>query len=340
MGLFKREPKPDVDETKETIAQGSSWTQGRAYLAIGSAAAFWGLVLCGPAALVVSALGAGEQPAVAQVDVQPGLSVQQQEAGEYAAAYVAAWLDATKDDPGELAAYIDTSQLRKITEQAWKYRDLAVSSIAPADDDGLITVTVAATVAEPAVSEEEQEPTEVWQRRYFMTVIRATEGGVAAVGLPAPVAAPEQLTDQVTLKYPRTLATTSPAMTTVQQFLLAYLTGNGDLSRVTSPDSPLRPVDPAPYAAVTVTQAAVDVDPSETPATGEQVRILATVELVNVADQQLTATYALTLNGRDGRWEVSAIDTAPVVNETSTSGSAPSTSTPAPLPSPTTTNTN
>ncbi|MGC5224530.1 conjugal transfer protein [Micromonospora sp. DT81.3] len=250
----------------------------------------------------------------------------QQRAGGYALGFVASWLSATKNLPGDLANYIDVGALRQVSEEAWQYRDLGIATVTPVEDSGFVNVVVAANVKELSLSETGEGSTEIWPRRYFQVAVSLEDGALRVVGLPAPVAPPVQGSTSV-LIYTQTIGSSDPAAQTVTAFLGAYLAGSGDLSRYSSPGTDFIALDPAPYVMVEVIDLRSDVLPSTSLSDGDTIRALVTVSLLSPLEQQLTSTYTLTLTVRASRWEVSAIDLAP--QAIPTSGSA------TPQPSPT-----
>ncbi|MGC5173049.1 conjugal transfer protein [Microbacterium sp. DT81.1] len=319
MGLRRsKEAKPA--KASKTQAQGSEWTAGRAFGQKAITAGLLVAVACGPLALVTAGIKGQARPAVAQVTGEQPLTAQQQSAGEHGAAFVAAWLSATRDDQGTLATYINPAAIGQLSATPWKYRDLAVVSVAKTDESDLMSVVVAANVEE--FDMESESGLTFWPRRYFAVTVRVTDAGLSVVGLPAPVAAPAKEESAVRLAYGQTVLQTSSARQTVEAFLSAYLAGSGDVSRYVSPGSEISPITPAPYMTLTVSDVKSDVEPSDTPHTGSVVHVLATAEVTSASDQRLTTTYALTLTARDGRWETTSVDIAPL--ESVTTGAAPS----------------
>lgn len=314
-----KEAKPDKGSSK-TPAQGSEWTAGRAFGQKAITAGLLAAVLCGPLALVTASVNGQARPAVAQVTGEQPLTAQQQSAGEHGAAFVAAWLSATRDNPGTLSTYINPAAISQLSATAWKYRDLAIVSVEKTEKSDLMSVVVAANIEE--FDMESESGATVWPRRYFAVTVRVTDAGLSVVGLPAPIAAPAKEDSAVRLAYGQTVLQTSTARQTVEAFLSAYLAGSGDVSRYVSPGSEITAIAPAPYMTLTVSDVKSDVEPSDKPSTGSVVHVLVTAEVTSASDQRLTTTYALTLTARDGRWETTSVDLAPM--ESVTPGAAPS----------------
>lgn len=297
----KKQPAP---------AQGSSQTGLRALGAKAVTAAAIGALACGPLALVVGFASTQVKPVVTQAAVDNSLTPVQQSTGEYAAGFVAAWLSATRDNPSPLAAYIATSSVKQLSVEPWVYRDLTVVSVDVTEDSDLVSVVVAANVEE--LDMESEDGATIWPRRYFAVTVNATESGLSVIGLPAPVAAPSKADVPVKLAYTESVMATSTAKATVEAFLNAYLAGSGEISRYVTPGTEITALAPAPFQVLEISDLLADSAPSDTPNTGDVVHVLATVDAGSAAGQQLTATYALTLTARDGRWETTSVDFVPL----------------------------
>lgn len=310
MALRKPKEAKRPKGSKATPAKGSEWTAGRGFGQKAVTGALIVAVACGPLALISATINAQQPQAVAQVAVDAPLTAQEQSAGEYGAAFVAAWLGATRENEGTLATYINPAAVGQLSATAWKYRDLAVVSVEKTDESDLMSVVVAANVEE--FDMESESGATIWPRRYFAVTVRVTDAGLSVVGLPAPIAAPTKEDSAVRLAYSQTVLQTSSARQTVEAFLSAYLAGSGEISRYVSPGSEISAITPAPYMTITVTDVKSDVEPSDAPGTGSVVHVLATAEVSSASDQRLTTTYALTLTARDGRWETTSVDLAPM----------------------------
>lgn len=322
MGLFGKKTKT------EPVGEGSSWTAGRELSGRAITVLLIGAIICGPVALLWQA--SRPESVVAAPDVvTSALPASQQAAGDYALAYVGAWLGASRDNTTELARFVDVGSVREISELPWEYRDLAVVSLEPADDSALVTVVIAANIKE-LTSDDEGGSANEWPRRYFQVVVNVTEGGqLNVVGLPAPVAPQPQAEEPVELEYETTIDNGSPVADSVLAFLNAYLAGSGDITRVSTPGTDFAALTPAPYVAVDLVDLRANLEPDATPGDGDSVRVLVTASLANALDLRLTATYALTLTARDDRWEISSIDLTPQEAPAS-AGTTPNTPTPTP----------
>ncbi|HEX6445432.1 MAG TPA: conjugal transfer protein [Streptosporangiales bacterium] len=114
-----------------------------------------------------------------------------------------------------------------------------------------------------------------------------------------------------------------PIGDTAQHFLDAYLTGNGEIERYTSPGVTISPVTPPSASKVTVqTIAAIPVaddaqDADTVPADGVTVHVLVQTTVTGSAGSDIPMDYPLTLRSRAGRWEVLSLDSAPVTQRAS-----------------------
>jgi len=316
--------KPDKGGNEAPTAKGSEWTAGRGLGQKLTTGLLLVAVACGPLALMNFLLTPPPAPAVAAVEVDGRLTSVQQTAGEYGVAFVGAWLSATRDQPGELSRYISSSAIRQLSAEPWLYRDLSLVSIEPVEGSELISVVAAATVEEYEAETDSGE--KIWPRRYFAVTVRVSDEGMSIIGLPAPVAAPSHESSPIRLAYTQTVVSSSSARATVEAFLAAYLLGTGEIARYVSPGSEIAPITPTPYLNLTITDVKSDVDPSDNPATGSVLHVLAVAEVQSNAGQQLTTTYALTFTARDGRWETTSVDLAPLESVTPGAASANTTS--------------
>ncbi|WP_406451549.1 conjugal transfer protein [Streptomyces sp. NBC_00876] len=142
----------------------------------------------------------------------------------------------------------------------------------------------------------------------------------AATSLPAEVNAPTSAAHG-DLAYGSDLGVNEndPVADTVSRFFAAYLTGQGELNRYVAPGLEVAAIVPAPYKSTLVTGLQDDQDKTDSnaedttvPADGTKRHVLVSVS-ATTDGQDYLLTYALTLSTRDGRWEVAAVDTAPVL---------------------------
>lgn len=246
----------------------------------------------------------------------------------YAEGFVGAWLSASSTDHAALDTYLDASSVGMLPSTGWVYRDLGLAGTETPEGSTLTAVTVAANVKETAVVD--GKATESWPRRYFRAVVNS-DGGLSPVGLPSPVSGPVPATSVITLRYPETVSTSSDAATTVSSFITAYATGAGGLDRYTTPGSAIAPITPAPFSSASLRSLNADKTPSAAPKDGETLHVLVGVNFKTAQNQGSASTYAMTLNARAGRWEVSALNPTPDIEKTNKPSS---TKTPTERPTP------
>lgn len=322
----KKEARPEKAK-KQREARGSGYTKGRSMGTTLGTVALAFCVVSGPLALLNSCASAS-RPAVAPAPVatSAGMSVQQQTAGEYALAFTTSWLSATRSAPGDLDTYIDRSTFESgLAEKPWTYRDPAVSSIEAVDDIASVVVSVS---LQETTHDKNGAAVDAWTRRYFQVPVLMTTQGVRVATLPTPIAQPAN-PSLPGLGYGQQLTTSDAAGTTVMQFLSAYLTGDGDVTRFVSPKSNITAVTPALFAQIDPAEMRADKAPGNDPADGTKLHVIATIRAANADSRALSSTYTLTLTARAGRWEISSVDQAPLF---STAGSTTAIT---PTPSPT-----
>lgn len=276
-------------------------------------------VACGPVALFVARGAATAKPVAHTASKSTQLSVLQQSAGAFAVGYVGAWLGATTKSSAALGAYISTAPAT-LSEQAFNFRNIAVASVQAGSGD-LVMVVVAADVEEQQLSANQPAS---WPRRYFAVTVSTAGGKLSSIGLPAPVTGPAQSDASPGLGYGQQLSATSKAATTVTLFLSAYLAGQGETEPYVSPSKTILAITPAPYDQVAAGTYLADQELPDQPQDGASASVLATVSLQNQVGQKLTATYSLQLRARAGRWEIFALETAPVLAPHSRSATTPS----------------
>lgn len=187
------------------------------------------------------------------------------------------------------------------------------------------------TSAGPATSEEEDEPEEAtedeetaedsdseegtetaWVTTWYQVNVYHDGETFAPMGWPAPIPAPETGTGP-TMAY--NYAGSDEIEATIEDFFEAYVLETGDVTRLTHPESTIQPLGPNPYTSVVIGDVTTDEDHrEEVPEDGTTTRALVNLSLGTAEDRARTATYALTLETRGGRWEVRNLDPAPVLH--------------------------
>lgn len=277
----------------------------------------WGLVVFVILASVITFANFLKPPKQVAQTVEEKDTTQEQQAGDYARGYVNAWLRATEADHTELEQYTSVGRGEITETKPTEFTDSGVASV-KTDDEGMSTVIVSAKVkAEADVAEdggessgEEEESPQTWVPAWYQVNVYQDEGTFAPVGWPAPVSPPETA-EAPAAEYQYQA---SPEVeTTVDDFFRAYILNDGDVTRLTHPESTIRSLGASPYSVVTINKTTTEEEHKEIPDEGTTVHALVNLSLGTGDKTTRTATYALTLETRGGRWEVKAIDPAPAV---------------------------
>ncbi|MEU9662995.1 conjugal transfer protein [Streptomyces chartreusis] len=261
----------------------------------------WGAVAAGPIALAVAVATPSTvvraAPATTSAAVTP--AVPASPAG-YATVFLQAWLRSRSEAEDTAQARLAQSLAPGVelpdTSDA-QPEPVSVVAVRTAQQTGTAwSVTLAAQFADGTV-------------RYFAVPVAADRAGSAftVTGAAGVVAAPGRAG---TPKSPYGVSVPEGDLTaTAQEFLTAYLTGAGEVSRYLAPGVALSPVSPAPYRSLAVQQvsAAEEAAAAENvPVDGTKVRVLAQVEAQDTRGRWPLG-YELTLTARSGRWEVTAL---------------------------------
>ncbi|MCO7219527.1 conjugal transfer protein [Klenkia sp. PcliD-1-E] len=325
--------EPSIPDTDVRL-QGQ-WTGGSALATKAATAGLWACLVCGPIGAAVGVLAVAGQPAAATpvAAAATDSSAEQAAVSEFAQRFVTTWLTTARGNETALDTFINTTGLR-LAQVPSTVTDPATSSITRTAT-GDWAVTVAATVTGPSAGGE--APTS--GRQFFLVAVHYDGGSLIAPTLPAPVAAPTRA-QPPSLDYPYTATPSDPVAVATGEFLSALLAGVGDVTRYVTPGVDIAAIQPAPYVAVDQRTVRVDQELGEdtqTPTTGDTLRVLTTADVTSPAGQVIAVQYALTLTAREGRWEVTAIDpspaqstSAPQPSATTATSTAPNTSSEAP----------
>lgn len=256
----------------------------------------------------------------------PELFVAAERAGREA---VEAWLSATRDDHVWLDEVLPGQAGERLPITATDYDSVMAVEVLPGDD--LWSVTIAATLEEPAAPVAETEtptgeaaaptpaPTAATvARRYFQVAVLVDreETRAVAVTLPAAVGAPTTA-QAPRLPYRHSIALTDEIPTTITAFLEALLTGAGEIERYVTPGAVVDRLATPAYLGVSLREVLADVTPGDLsdPEEGATVRVLVSAELTRFDGTTVPTTYVLDLTSRSGRWEITAITTPATTTE-------------------------
>ncbi|MFJ8752301.1 conjugal transfer protein [Streptomyces sp. NPDC102441] len=333
------EPAEQDDYEAPDAAGWKTSTAGLAGFARLARVATWALIASGPLIGVMALLGSSA-PAQSAPKSAPAVqsSASTGPAG-FAQLFVGAYLEAGEGSEKNLAPYYSGSIA--LTHPAGTRSALRTQVMQAHEvSSGYWSVTVAVNVAAKSKKGGYSDA----GVQYFRVAVQSTGSGDAtgytAVSLPAQVAAPTSLKPG-DLGYPtsRGGGASDPASDTAASFLKAYVAGQGELDRYTSPGVRISPVVPTPYASIKVTGVQDDSSDSastKVPGDGERRRLLVSVDATDADGNSFPLTYALGLTSRAGRWEVSSLDDAPATAATSKPSSDPKAQAPSAPAAPTT----
>lgn len=267
-------------------------------------AVMWCLVACGPLAMVTAAVHHGKPGTSAPVTSSQGTSGALGAAG-FAELYVVTYLRSGGTGSALQAFY---PGLTDLTGQSGM-RQVTTATVLGVTQVSSSYWSVLVAAGEATASGRSLGV------HYFQVAVAssgsASSPAYVATALPAEVAAPAQAAEPQ-LSYDTTVPVPSgPLTAAVSQFLAAYLTGSGNLSRYLAPGAALSPVAPAPYLA---TGSVTVYSPDGTAHPGAAtIRVLAQVQATDSAGDQWPLTYALIMTTVAGQWDIAALDPAPAL---------------------------
>lgn len=243
---------------------------------------------------------------------------EKQQAGDYAKGFVASWLRATRDDTSALAAYMNVSSGEISATKPVDFRDIAVAS-SEIDSNGIATVIVSAdvltTIEEQGLVTGDVKKTSAYVPAWFQVNIQNRNDTLSVLSWPAPIPTPKTETPSI-LRYSNDAS--ADVRKTVESFFRAYVLDEGEVARIIHPESTIQALGPNPYTAVKVLGISTDKNFEDgIPSDGTSARALIDLSLGAGEEAFRTATYSMTLESRGGRWEVRAIDPAPLVTPAS-----------------------
>ncbi len=266
--------------------------------------ALWLLVISGPVAALlvatqIASLGGRLDVLSDRADVE--LPPDTSGAQGFAELFIASYLGAGENSADGLRPFLDGVSLDGVEAGSWsatRTTSLGAEEIAP----GYYAVMVAAEVVAADHDDEEQPLWVPVGTRFYSVGVAETTTGWVITGLPtlmpapAGATAPELLIDRFD-----GLDATPGLEEMLARFLEAYLTGDGELTRYTSPSSPIVPVQPAPFATVEILQTGVVATPDGL------AQVVAVVVATDAVGRAQILEYSLAVEQRDGRWEVSRL---------------------------------
>lgn len=332
---FRKTAGDAVDDSTEDLVDGAgpedgteqaplSWTGASATSTRVVTFALLVCLVCGPLALLAFLMsGTTSTPAPAAAVAVDGDVDTRALASAFAEDLVITWLTTPRLEEKRLEQFGLESRSITLPAKPWIATDPSTAGIEKSPDGHTWSVTVAVTVATAA--------SEPGVRRYFRVPVVVTDGTLAARTLPAPIAAPATA-EPSDLGYRYRASVTDPVGAAAQDFLSALLVA-GSVDRFISPDADIIAVLPAPYTSVDVEEILLDqelADEDANPETGRTLHLLVTATAALDGEHQTTVQYALTMTAREGRWEASSIDVAPLLYEASSDQAGEQAGTPGP----------
>ncbi|MDF1595144.1 MAG: conjugal transfer protein [Acidimicrobiia bacterium] len=268
----------------------------------------WLLVISGPvAALLVANQVSSIGDRLDALGVAAGVEVPPDTSGVegFAELFIAAYLAAGEDSAEDPNSFLDGDSPKRVETGSWsvtRTTSLGAVEVAP----GYFAVTVAAEVV-AADADSEGQP--VWVpvgTRFYSVGVAETDSGWAIVGLPSLIPAPAGAPVPELLIDRRGGLDANPGLEEMLvRFLAAYVAGDGELARYTSPSSPIVAVRPPPFIGVEILEAGL----VETSDGVTEVAVL--VRATDGAGRAQVLEYTLVVEQRDGRWEVSHLLAVP-----------------------------
>jgi hypothetical protein len=289
----------------------------------------WAMVGVGGLGGVAGLVGfAVTSPAAAPAPVDSVPSVPSEVAG-FAQLAIGAWLGAGPLDETELDSLYLVDPEVSVDEPRQRAHSTAVVE-ARQVSAGYWAVIVAANV-DDLQPDGDWAPAGLWFLE--VGVIEDSAGGLIVAAEPGFVAPP-----QGPARSPKLLSPSlrppgpddSAVVDTVNGYLAALLTGQGDAARYVAPEAATGVPTSPPFRAVTVDRLAItEIDNST-------LRVRLSAIATSASDIRRSLSYELTLKARDGRWEVAGISGAPTLTqpETSTSDAPDVTPTPSSIAAP------
>lgn len=303
------EPDTSADEVRGSKAEpdlAHGWTNGERLKSLAGTALVWGLCATGPLALGLEVLGNDTGSQQASVEVQEvGDS---QRVSQFATSFVTRYLTASRGQEDQV-----TSMLAEGTNRSLSLPETRTPIGAAVSGEAVQTGdrTWVATVEVEAPGDEDEAAV----RRYWQVpVVTGDGGGIAAAGMPSLISAPTADGLEVD---PGARINDSDVQDTVTAFMQAFLTGQGEVAPLTSPDSSLVAVKPTPFTEVSVSSIATTQELPAEPAEGDLVRAQVSLSATAADGSSAPLGYTVELRYRD-RWEVAAVN--PTTSITTTTG--------------------
>ncbi|MGF6887669.1 hypothetical protein ABIA39_006226 [Nocardia sp. GAS34] len=230
-------------------------------------------------------------------------------AGSFARDFVVAYVGASSGQQGQLDRYVSTGQQITLPSAGLRVTDPAVVHIARDRSVGNLDIwAVTVSVRVGAATVGAATPTASGDRQYYRVAVSESEGSLRALSLPAVVQPPAKGSD-LALGYTGSCTTDTPLAKVSSEFLTAFLTGAGDITRYVSLNSGIAALQPAPFSSLDTVSVQSDDRGCGTGGSAARVQIL--VNPKSAAGAAPTLAYSLSMVLTAGQWQVQTIDPLP-----------------------------
>lgn len=271
-------------------------------------AALWlavGLGAVGGAVALLGLSGGEAEAVVVDADDQvAGAAAVPAPVTETAEMAVETWLTATEDDAGLLdGLFVEEVALRPADDGTQVEVGRLTSVAAHLVEEGYWVVTVRADVVESVGGE--ARPPAAWYVE--VGIVGDVGAGLAALSTPGVVPAPPASFEGWASSRPTLSAPDDddPVAATVEGFLRAVLTGQGDTSPYLAPGAVITGASPPPFADVAISQMATEEQD------GGELHVWVDVVATTPAGREQPASYELVASPRADGWEIASLWGAP-----------------------------
>ena len=152
---------------------------------------------------------------------------------------------------------------------------------------------------------------EIWTPYWYQVAVAGSGDALSVVGAPTPIASPG-VKDAPQTSYNRRVSD-QDMQNTIKDFLEAYVTGKGDVTRYVAPDKQITAISPSYWDLVTLKEANSAEEIKDVSSSDGQTADVLVTAVVTHDKTSKPAQYVLSMKVRDGRWEVTQINSAPAL---------------------------
>jgi len=230
-------------------------------------------------------------------------------AGSFARDFVVAYVGASSGQHDQMERYVSTGQQITFPPTGLHVSDPSVVHIARSMSVGGLDIwTVTVSVSIGAATPGAAAATSTGDRQYYRVAVSESAGTLRALSPPALVQPPGKGAD-LAMGYTGSCATDTPLARVSTEFLTAFLTGSGDITRYGSLNSGIVALQPPPYTKLDTVSVQSGDRNCGTGGSSAQVQIL--INPTSAAGAAPTLAYTLTMVLTAGQWQVQSIDSLP-----------------------------